>query len=81
MGNLCGKPSRDNDPFSQPGRTLDSAPPAQPNSRAAVPKIGSQGQKLGGSSRGEGGDARSAAARAAEVRALSPCGRGPIDVN
>ena len=68
MGNLCGKPSKENDPFSQPGRTIGSAPPPQPNPRVAVPKINSQGQKLGGSSGREGGDARSAAARAAEVR-------------
>ncbi|KAL1836308.1 hypothetical protein VTJ49DRAFT_5317 [Mycothermus thermophilus] len=26
MGNLCGKASRDDDPFSQPGRRLGSAP-------------------------------------------------------
>ena len=68
MGNLCGKPSKENDPFSQPGRTVGSIPPPQPNPRASVPKISSQGQKLGGPSSGEGSDARSAAARAAEVR-------------
>lgn len=67
MGNLCGKSSKENDPFSQPGRTVGSAPPLQPNPRASVPKIGSQGQKLGGPSGGESSDARSAAARAAEV--------------
>ena len=72
MGNLCGKPSKDNDPFSQPGRTVGSAPPPQPNPRASVPKINSQGQKLGGSSGGESNDARSAAARAAEVLTLLP---------
>ena len=70
MGNLCGKASKENDPFSQPGRTVGSAPPPQSNPRASVPKIGSQGQKLGGSSGGESGDAKSAAARAAEVRTL-----------
>ena len=69
MGNLCGKPSKESDPFSQPGRTVDSGPPPQPNPRASVPKISGQGQgqKLGGSSSGESNDARSAAARAAEV--------------
>lgn len=70
MGNLCGKPSKENDPFSQPGRTVGSSPLPQSNPRASVPKISSQGQKLGGSSGGEGSDARSAAAKAAEV--LSP---------
>ena len=67
MGNLCGKPSKENDPFSQPGRALGSAPPPQSHPRASVPKIGNQGQKLGGSSSGEVSDARRAAAKAAEV--------------
>ena len=71
MGNLCGKPSKENDPFSQPGRTVGSAPPTQIKPRASVPKIGGQGQKLGGSG-GESSDARSAAARAAEVHILFP---------
>lgn len=70
MGNLCGKPSKENDPFAQPGRTVGSAPPPQSSSRAPVPKIDSQGRKLGGVSGGEDSDARSAAARAAEVRTL-----------
>ena len=70
MGNLCGKPSRDSDPFAQPGRTLGSAPPQPSDSRAAVPKIsgtGSQGKTLGGPLSETQNDARSAAAKAAEV--------------
>ena len=70
MGNLCGKPSKDSDPFAQPGRTLGSAPPQSSNPRVGVPKIsgtGSQGKTLGGPASGEEGDARSAAAKAAEV--------------
>lgn len=78
MGNLCGKPSKENDPFSQPGRTVGSIPPPQPNPRASVPKISSQGQKLGGSASGEGSDARSAAARAAEERAKANQPKGKL---
>ncbi|CAF9926490.1 MAG: hypothetical protein ALECFALPRED_003456 [Alectoria fallacina] len=78
MGNLCGKPSKENDPFSQPGRPVGSAPPLQSNPRASVPKISSQGQKLGGSSGGEGSDARSAAARAAEERAKANQPKGKL---
>lgn len=74
-GALCGKESDSSDPFSQPGRTVGSAPAPQP--RASVPKISGQGQTLGGSSTSggaaaAGGDARSAAAKAAEV------GHGPL---
>ncbi|KAL9128021.1 MAG: hypothetical protein Q9217_003215 [Psora testacea] len=72
MGNLCGKPSKDSDPFAQPGRTLGSAPPQPSSPRASVPKIsgtGSQGKMLGDPTSGEPGDARSAAAKAAEERA------------
>ncbi|KAL9071312.1 MAG: hypothetical protein Q9161_004328 [Pseudevernia consocians] len=80
MGNLCGKPSKESDPFSQPGRTVDSGPPLQPNPRASVPKISGQGQgqKLGGSSSGESNDARSAAARAAEERAKANRPKGKL---
>lgn len=72
MGNLCGKPSKE-DPFSQPGRTVGSAP--APQSRSSVPKISSssQGQTLGGSNPGDRDEARSAAARAAEVGDLRRC--------
>lgn len=64
MGNICGKESKA-DPFSQPGRTVGSAPP--PQNRSSVPKIAGQGHTLGGSGGGEATDARSAAAKAAEV--------------
>lgn len=72
MGNICGKESKSSDPFSQPGRTIGSAPPSQSAPRASVPKISGQGQTLGGSgSGGDRDDARRAAARAAEVSFLS----------
>ena len=70
MGNLCGKPSKESDPFSQPGRTVGSTPPSQFAPRAGVPKITGQGQTLGGSSAGDRNEARKAAARAAEVSAI-----------
>ncbi|MCJ1373229.1 hypothetical protein MMC20_004457 [Loxospora ochrophaea] len=71
MGNLCGKESKDSDPFSQPGRTLGSAPPPPQNPRAHVPpKLGSAERPLGGSSsKADTSDARRAAAVAAEERA------------
>lgn len=71
MGALCGKESKTSDPFSQPGRTIGSAPPPQPTPRAGLPKISGQGQTLGPSSapsNAEPNDARRAAAKAAEVR-------------
>lgn len=68
MGNICGKESKSSDPFSQPGRTVGSAPPSQTAPRATVPKISGPGQTLGGASGGEPNDARRAAAKAAEVR-------------
>ena len=67
MGNLCGKASKESDPFAQPGRTLGSAPSKPTEPRAAVPRIDSQGRTLGGGNSGQGADARSAAAKAAEV--------------
>ncbi|MCJ1273634.1 hypothetical protein MMC21_001427 [Puttea exsequens] len=66
MGNLCGKQSKD-DPFSQPGRTVGSAPTPQP--RASVPRISGQGHTLGGSGTVHRDEARREAARAAEERA------------
>lgn len=71
-GALCGKQSASDDPFAQPGRTVGSAPP--PQTRASVPKVSGHGQTLGGSSTGggAGGDARSAAAKAAEVGDTEP---------
>ena len=64
MGNICGKEEKSSDPFAQPGRIVGVAPRA---SHSSVPKGGTQGQKLGGSSNSEGADARGAAAKAAEV--------------
>ncbi|MCJ1486731.1 hypothetical protein MMC06_006909 [Schaereria dolodes] len=71
MGNLCGKESKDSDPFAQPGRTVGPAPSIQSNARAPIPpKISSQGRPLGGPSAStEISDARRAAAKAAEERA------------
>ncbi|KAL2043618.1 hypothetical protein N7G274_003925 [Stereocaulon virgatum] len=76
MGNLCGKPSK-SDPFSQPGRTVGSAPPPSTAPRATIPKTTTtttttQGQNLGGPTTAAGDnrdEARRAAARAAEERA------------
>ncbi|KAK3176173.1 hypothetical protein OEA41_007496 [Lepraria neglecta] len=74
MGNLCGKPSKP-DPFSQPGRTVGSAPTPSSTLRATIPKTTGQGQgqgqTLGGSNAASGDrdEARRAAARAAEERA------------
>ncbi|KAK0672879.1 hypothetical protein QBC41DRAFT_334081 [Cercophora samala] len=66
MGNLCGKPS--SDPFSSPGRRLDSAPsPGKPSSASVPqsisaaktsstkpsPKVGGPPRTLGGSSTGD----------------------------
>lgn len=67
MGNLCGKASKESDPFAQPGRTLGSAPQKSAEPRAPIPRIDGQGRTLGGGSSGQGADARSAAAKAAEV--------------
>ncbi|KAI9868273.1 MAG: hypothetical protein M1830_005668 [Pleopsidium flavum] len=68
MGNICGKGSKDSDPFSQPGRTLGSAPPPpSTNARSSIPpNIRSQGRTLGGPLGGDTEDARRAAAQAAE---------------
>lgn len=70
MGNCCGKES--SDAFSQPGRTLSSAPP--PNRTSSVPKhVGGPPRTLGSSSTSpqsaaQQEDARKKAAEAAEVR-------------
>ncbi|KAI9862830.1 MAG: hypothetical protein M1824_000960 [Vezdaea acicularis] len=78
MGNLCGKPSK-SDPFSQPGRTLSSAP-SKPT-RAPVPSAaqrnhpnrapsGDKGRSLGGANTpADVSEARRKAAAAAEERA------------
>ncbi|KAH7114195.1 hypothetical protein B0J11DRAFT_584629 [Dendryphion nanum] len=68
MGNLCGKQSKDS--FDGPGRVLGAAPTPSNNAKASVPKqakpkVGGPPRTLGGES-STGGDARSAAAAAAE---------------
>jgi len=75
MGNLCGKESS-SDPFSQPGRTLSSAPSQNPKPISSLPKkVGGPPRTLGsGSAAPEAGgsaaeDARRKAAEAAEARA------------
>ncbi|CZS90443.1 hypothetical protein WAI453_004173 [Rhynchosporium graminicola] len=76
MGNLCGKESSP-DAFSQPGRTLSSATPAQsPNPTSSVPKkvvVGGPARTLGSQGQGQSSsaqeDARRKAAEAAEARA------------
>ena len=82
MGNLCGKEAAD--PFSQPGRTLDSAPPPA-SGTSSIPKhrsasghrVSSGGSRtLGGRSNTE--EARQAAARAAEVRPSPPPPPPPV---
>ncbi len=78
MGNLCSKSSNEADPFSQPGRVLGASSQQPPAKTAATPqKITSStpGRTLGGQSsttRAED-DARSAAARAAEVSDGQKC--------
>ncbi|RFU35934.1 hypothetical protein B7463_g334, partial [Scytalidium lignicola] len=80
MGNLCGKQS--DDPFAQPGRTLDSAPPPSNNRTSSLPRkvVGGPPRTLGGSSSGTTSsgtgdvttaEARRKAAAAAEARAKS----------
>jgi hypothetical protein len=82
MGNLCGKESSP-DPFAQPGRTLDSAPPPSNTKTSAVPrKVGGPARTLGGSPNTQTDeqteDARRKAAQAAEVgRRLQACGPAP----
>ncbi|KAK4201280.1 hypothetical protein QBC40DRAFT_295843 [Triangularia verruculosa] len=82
MGNLCGKPS--SDPFSSPGRRLDSAPAPNKPASASVPqsvsasntskpspKVGGPPRTLGGGSGSPSSsqdDARRKAAEAAEAR-------------
>jgi hypothetical protein len=81
MGNLCGKESSP-DPFSQPGRTLSSAPPRSTNNTSSIPKkVGGPPRTLGATPNREAGqgnsaqeDARRKAAAAAEVRPSITCG-------
>lgn len=69
MGSFCGKQSRD-DNFSGPGRRLDSPPPERATAPLPSNKrvVGGAPRTLGGSSTAGAGDARRAAADAAEVR-------------
>lgn len=74
MGNLCSKSANQSDNFSSPGRVLGGAAADQGRTTAPVPaKItaSTPGRTLG-SSQNPGGqeDARSAAAKAAEVSAM-----------
>jgi len=70
MGNLCGKPSKDDDNFSAPGRPVNSASPPKPAVAAAPIAKPAQAQianrTLGGTNSSAEGP-RAAAARAAEV--------------
>lgn len=83
MGNCCSsRDSSPKDNFAGPGRTLGSAPPRTENAKVSVPSRAAGGQQAGASATAAGGqtlggggggggdtnDARSAAARAAEVR-------------
>ncbi|KAK2755863.1 hypothetical protein FQN54_005658 [Arachnomyces sp. PD_36] len=78
MGNLCSRSANQPDPFAQPGRVLGTSPSTQNQpSRAPVPqkidsknkaRVGGPPRTLGGGAGGEG-EARSAAAKAAEERA------------
>ncbi|KAI9769458.1 MAG: hypothetical protein M1835_006710 [Candelina submexicana] len=84
MGNLCGKESKPDDPFKQPGRTLASAPPPSsgtsklPPGASTTPKISGPGRTLGASGRSDTGDARRAAAQAAEERARANQPKGKL---
>lgn len=71
MGNICGKQEPDN--FSQPGRVLGTAPPAQEPQKSKVPKtVYNERRTLGGSSAPrDDHDAQRNAADAAEVRRLN----------
>lgn len=76
MGNICSKSSNETDAFSQPGRVLGaSSQQSSATPSAATPKkisATTPGRTLGGqsSARAEEDNARSAAARAAEVSCL-----------
>jgi hypothetical protein len=79
MGGLCSKESSP-DPFSQPGRTLSSAPPPTNTKTSSVPrKVGGPPRTLGGANAASGQtdsqkeDARRKAAEAAEVSGKLSC--------
>jgi hypothetical protein len=80
MGNICSRSSnKDNDPFSQPGRTVGSAPAGQnPSPRAPLPAktnwkatpgrtLGESNTNTTGGSEGPSDEARANAAIAAQV--------------
>ena len=74
MGGLCSKSANEADPFTQPGRVLGNDN-AQPSSAPTPRRITSTtpGRTLGGTERASAADdARSAAARAAEVLESAP---------
>ncbi|KAL2122490.1 hypothetical protein VTJ04DRAFT_2945 [Mycothermus thermophilus] len=50
MGNLCGKSSRDDDPFSRPGRRLGDAPPRPTAPSASVPSSAAKAKQPSSSS-------------------------------
>ncbi|OCT51884.1 hypothetical protein CLCR_09206 [Cladophialophora carrionii] len=73
MGNLCSKSANQPDNFSGPGRPVGSSGPQTKATSSPVPAkltTSTPGRALGGGEGSTGtGDARSAAARAAEERA------------
>lgn len=75
MGNICSKSANQPDNFSSPGRIVGSSTQPQPASAAVPARLttSTPGRALGGGGGGDGStavdDARSAAAKAAEVRA------------
>lgn len=77
MGNLCSKSENKPDPFQSPGRVLGASAQNQPKTAPVPQKItsGTPGRTLGGGGEGTSGtgDARSAAAKAAEVSLQTIC--------
>ncbi|RMZ89813.1 hypothetical protein DV736_g2944, partial [Chaetothyriales sp. CBS 134916] len=86
MGNLCSKSANQSDNFSGPGRQLGSANESEPAS-APIPKqvtASSPGRALGGRDGAQSpDDARGAAAKAAEARAVAGAkiGAGKLSAN
>jgi hypothetical protein len=75
MGNLCSKSANQPDNFSAPGRTLASSSTAKQSSAPVPQKViaSTPGRTLGGSEGASSSDdARSAAAKAAEVSISTP---------
>ena len=72
MGNICSKSANKDDNFSTPGRVLGAAPqparvPAQPNQKLTSSTPGRALGSAGSDGASSPNDARSAAARAAQV--------------